>query len=52
MNRLLPLFAVAILLPIGLVGCGSPPEPPKVSDAELEEHRQEMIDVSNRERGG
>jgi hypothetical protein len=52
MRRLLPLLAIAILFPMGLVGCGGPPEPAKLSDAELEEHRQEMIETSARERGG
>lgn len=52
MSRLLRIFVIVTLLPIGLAGCGGPPEPAKVSDAELEEHRQEMIDASARERGG
>lgn len=52
MRRLIPFVAIAMLLPLGLVGCGGDPEPAKLSDAEMEEHRQEMIDVSSRERGG
>ena len=52
MRRLIPFVAIAMLLPLGFVGCGGDPEPAKLSDAEMEEHRQEMIETSARERGG
>lgn len=58
MNRPLPKLAVLFALPFFVafalpmfVGCADP-EPAQATPEELEQHRQEMIDASARERGG
>lgn len=51
MNRTVVAFALAASLLATLSGCGTH-EPPEVSPAALEEHRQQMQDISARERGG
>ena len=51
MSRCFAAFALVASFVVSAVGCGTH-EPPEMSAEAIEQHRQEMIDVSARERGG